>query len=83
MRNKKTDDDYRREHDARVAEGELLAQALVGRSEKAALRRARKDGFKPEVLPIGESSWLQGDWNLNRIRLFVDENHRVVRASAG
>lgn len=82
---KKRDDDRRREHDSRVAEGKRLAQALIGRSQKAALRRARTDGFTPEVLPLPSDSfvWVHGPCDLNRIALYVNDDHVVVDASAG
>lgn len=80
---KKTADDRRRAFEARETEGKLLAQALIGRSEKSALRRLRKDGFKPEVLPTGKSLWIDGLSDLNRIRLYVNDDHVVVDARAG
>jgi hypothetical protein len=84
MSKKKTGDDERRqERDSRLAEGELLARAVVGRSEKSALRRARKDGFEVEVLSASGSGWLTSDLGFNRIRLYVDEKGLVVKASAG
>jgi Potato inhibitor I family len=70
------------EFDARLAKGRELAPSLVGLGRDEAVQQVVDEGFQAHVIPPTDAA-LTCDLNPGRIRLFLDEHDRVVRANAG
>ena len=68
---------------ARLAEGAEFAPSLLGLDRDTAVQRVRSHGFRPEVIPPTPGLALTAELASGRIRLFLDEDDMVARASSG
>ena len=66
----------------RLAEGGRLAESLIGMTCVDAMARATEMGFDPQAVPPTAEA-VTADFRANRVRLFLDESDRVIRAEAG
>jgi hypothetical protein len=64
------------------SEAAALAPSLVGLAGAEAAATATSAGFDPAVLPPGTTA-VTMDFRPRRIRLFLDDDGRVERATAG
>ena len=69
------------EFKARLAKGRDMAPSLIGLDRDAALQQMA-EGYRAEVIPATVEA-VTLDLDPRRVRLFVDEHDRVIRASAG
>jgi len=74
--------DWQEDFEARLEEGRTFAPTLVGLECDAAVERVTERGFDPQVVPHTAEA-VTADLGANRIRLFLDEQGMVVRATAG
>jgi hypothetical protein len=66
----------------RRREGAALAETLTGMSRSEAAERVTAAGFHPQVITLDLEA-ITADLRVDRVRIFVDTEGRVIRAHAG
>ena len=68
--------------EARLAKGRELAPSLVGLDVNAAVQQVAAEGYRAQLIPWYAEA-VTADLDSLRIRLFLDQDDVVARATAG